>query len=267
MSKKLIPLLVMPLALVSCGRSSLTLNEAKNVVSGFSTEAEYPYYKVIGSLDFNGELLRVNATFDQPIEEGTFVPYVRYNDGFYNKTADKKNTDFDILIYSMASRSYWLRAPLKISSENFFAYAKDKSTGEFTSDENTSCAHYILEHLITSFVGQAANANPSSMSMYMVRTSDGGLAFGGDAVHTEITIDNYPFYPDYNNIPELGEWDDSMPLPCYKNRINAKVNIRFEYNKDGWLVRETMSSIGYDSNVAKKDQVSLDALYVYDFGE
>lgn len=266
MSKKLIPLLLMPLLLTSCGQASLSLSQARKVVDNYSTEALYPYYKVIGSLDFNGEILRVEETFDKTPSTDTFVPYARYNDGFYNKTADKKNSDFDILIYSLASRSYWLRAPLRINSENFFAYAKDKSTGEYTTDENTTCAHYILQHLITSFVGQAANANPSSMSMYMERTSDGGLVFGGDAVHTEVTIDNYPFYPDYENIPELGEWDDSMPLPCYKNRVNAKVNIRFVYNKDGWLVREKMTSVGYNSSLPSKAQVSLDALYVYEFG-
>ena len=266
MNKKLLPFLVLPLLLSSCGRASLTLSQAQKVVSNYSTEALYPYYKVIGSLDFNGEILRVEETFDKNPEPDTFVPYARYNDGFYNKTADKKNTDFDIVIYAMASRSYWLRAPLRINSENFFAYAKDKTTGEYTTDENTSCAHYILQHIITSFVGQAANANPSSMSMYMEKRSDGGLVFGGDAVHTEVTIDNYPFYPDYENIPELGEWDDSMPLPCFKNRVNAKVNIRFVYNKDGWLIRETMSSVGYNYNNKTNAQVSLDALYVYDFG-
>ena len=265
MSKRFIPLLLLPLLLTSCGQDSLSLSQTEKVVSNYSTDALYPYYKVIGSLDFNGQVLRVDETFDKTPELDTFVPYARYNDGFYNKIADKKNTDSDILIYAMASRSYWLRAPLRINSDNFFAYAKNKE-GEYTEDENTSCAHYILQHLITSFVGQPANANPSSMSMYVQKTKDGGLIFGGNAVHTEVTIDNYPYYPDYENIPELGEWDDSTPLPFYKNRVNAKVNIRFTYDKDGWLVRETMSSIGYNSSVASNAQVSLDAIYVYEFG-
>ena len=265
MSKKFIPLLLLPLLLTSCGQDSLSLEKTQELVSEYSTEALYPYYKVIGSLDFDGHILRVEELFDKNPEPGTFVPYARYNDGFYNKIADKKKTDTDIVIYAMASRSYWLRAPMRINSENFFAYALDNN-GEPTQDENTSCAHYILEHLITSFVGLNAHANPSSMSMYIHKTKDGGLVFGGSAVHTEITIDNYPFYPDYENIPELGEWDDSIPLPCYKNRVNAKVNIRFVYNKDGWLVRESMSSIGYNSAKPSKAQVSLDAIYSYEFG-
>lgn len=266
MSKKLFPLLIVPILLTSCGRSGLTLKQAKEVVSNYSTETLYPYYKVIGSLDFNGEILHVDATFDQTPENNKFVPYARYNEGFFNKYADSKSSDFDIIIYAMASRSYWLRAPLRINSDNFFAYAKDKITEEYTTSENNTCAHYILEHLVTSYAGQPAHANPSSKYMVMEKLSNGGIAFVGKEVHTYVTIDNYPYYPDYNNIPELGEWKERNPLPCYLNKVNAKVNIRFEYNADGWLVRESMSSVGYNKNVASATQVSLEALYVYEFG-
>ncbi len=266
MSKKLFPLLIVPVLLTSCGRNGLTLTQAKKVVSNYSTETLYPYYKVIGSLDFNGEILHVDATFDQTPESNKFVPYARYNEGFFNKYADSKSSDFDIIIYAMASRSYWLRAPLRINNDNFFAYAKDKITEEYTTSENNTCAHYILEHLVTSYAGQPAHANPSSKYMVMEKLSNGGIAFTGKEVHTYITIDNYPYYPDYNNIPELGEWKERNPLPCYLNKVNAKVNIRFEYNADGWLVRESMSSVGYNKNVASATQVSLEALYAYDFG-
>ena len=54
MSKKLLPLLIIPIVLTSCGHKGLTLAEAKKVVSNYSTETLYPYYKVIGRLDFNG---------------------------------------------------------------------------------------------------------------------------------------------------------------------------------------------------------------------
>ena len=266
MSKKLLPLLLVPLLLTSCGQKSISLKQAKEIVSHYSTETLYPYYKVIGALDFNGEVMEVDATFKNNPETDRFVPYARYNDGFFNENADPRSSDFDIVIYAMASRSYWLRAPLRINSDNFFAYSKDKMTGEYTKAENNTCAHYILEHLVTSYAGQAANANPSSKSMYIEKLSDGGIAFGGKEVHTFVTIDNYPYYPDYDNIPELGGWKDYDPLPCYLNKVNAKVNIRFVYNADGWLVRETMSSIGYNPNIASKTQISLDAKYVWDFG-
>ena len=267
-AKRFIPLLLLPLTLTSCGRNSLSLAEAKKIVENYSTETVYPYYKVFGTLDFHGEIIKVDGvTFDRTPAQDKFVPYARYNEGFYNEIADKKLSDFDILIYSLASRSYWLRAPLRINSENFFAYAKDKQTQEYTTNENTSCAHYILEHLVTSYIGQAAAANPSSMHMYIEKLSDGGIAFGGDKVHTMLSIDNYPYYPDYENIPELGEWDETNPLPCFGlNRVNAKVNIRFVYNKDGWLVKESMSTVGYNPKVASTTQVSLEAMYVYDFG-
>ena len=266
MSKKLLPLLIIPIVLTSCGHKGLTLAQAKKVVSNYSTETVYPYYKVIGRLDFNGVILDVDAEFAKEPDPTKFVPYARYNEGFYNKYADSKSSDFDIVIYQMASRSYWLRAPLRINSDNFFAYAKDKITQEYTTAENNTCAHYILEHLVTSYAGQAAHANPSSKYMVMEKLANGGIAFIGKEVHTTVTIDNYPYYPDYGNIPELGEWKERNPLPCYLNKVNAKVNIRFEYNADGWLVKESMSSVGYNKNVASATQVSLEAIYVYEFG-
>ena len=266
MKKKLLPLLLVPVLLTSCGRSSLSLERAEEIVAQYSVETKYPYYKVIGALDFNGEITVADATFDREPETNKFVPYSRYNDGFFNARADSLSDDFDILIYAMASRSYWLRAPLRINPDNFFAYAKDKTTGEYTDIENSTCAHYILEHLITSFVGKSLHANPGNKHMYIEELSDGGIAFGGDAVHTNVFIDNYPFYPDYNNNPEMGTWNKIDPLPCYKNSVDAKVNIRFEYNGDGWLVKESMSSVGYNKKVASKAQVSLEAIYVYDFG-
>ena len=55
------------------------------------------------------------------------------------------------------------------------------------------------------------------------------------------------------------------PEELYNLGIQA-VNIRFEYNADGWLVKESMSSVGYNKNVASATQVSLEAIYVYEFG-
>lgn len=265
MNKKFVPFLLIPLLVTSCGQNTLSLSDAQEIVSHYSTSTVYPYYKVIGSLDFNGEILNVDATFDQTPETNKFVPYARYNEGFFNKNADPRSTDFDIIIYAMASRSYWLRAPLRINSDNFFQYSVDKVSGEYTDSENNTCAHYLLEHLVTSYAGQAASANPSSKYMYIEKLDNGGIVFGGKEVHTSVTIDNYPFYPDYNTHPEIGEWKEYNPLPCYANNVNAKVNIRFEYNADGWLVRETMTSVGYNANLASKTQVSLDAVYSYRF--
>ena len=266
MAKKFLPFLLIPLLLTSCGEDSLSLAKAKEIVSKYSTDTVYPYYKVIGKLDFNGEIVNVDATFDQEPSMEKVVPYARYNEGFFNENIDPRSSDFDIIIYALASRSYWLRAPLRINNDNFFAYSKNKLTGEYTDYENNTCAHYIIEHLVTSYAGGAANANPSSKHMYIEALSDGGIAFGGKEVHTTVTIDNYPYYPDYNTLPELGGWKDYNPLPCYMNKVNAKVDIRFVYNKDGWLVKESMTSIGYNPNSSSKAQVALEAVYSYDFG-
>ena len=44
---------------------------------------------------------------------------------------------------------------------------------------------------------------------------DGGFAFGGDSVRTQICIDNYPYYMNYEKHHELGEWKLNRPLPCH----------------------------------------------------
>ncbi len=261
MSKKFVPFLLIPLLLTSCGQASISMAKAQEIVSAYSTDTVYPYYKVIGKLDFNGEITPVDATFDQTPETNKFVPYARYNEGFFNENADPRSEDTDIVIYAMASRSYWLRAPLRINSENF--YAKSASDPD---KENNTCAHYILEHLITSYLGQAANANPSNMHMYMKALPDGGIRFGGQEVHTNVTIDNYPYYPDYNTHPELYPWKAYNPLPCYGNKVDVKANVFFEYNKDGWLVKESLYTVGYNPNLVSKGQVALEAVYSYEFG-
>ena len=125
MKKRLLPLFVTALTLTSCGNSGLTVDQAKEVVANYSTDNLYPYYKVIGNLDFNNEIVEVDATFDKEPVPTRFVPYARYNDGFFNAKADFKDEDEDILIYGMASRSYWLRAPMRINAKNFYAFEKD----------------------------------------------------------------------------------------------------------------------------------------------
>ncbi len=264
MKKQLLLFLVTPLALVSCSSNKVSFDTFNEKVQGIGDTALYPYYKVLGSLDFNGETMKVDADFKEEPKSDTFVPYARYNDGFFNPTADMTLEDDDILIYAMASRSYWLRAPMRLTQDTFYGKSK---VGE-TEVENRTCANYILTHIITSYMGQTGSTNPSNNNYYYELLSDGGFAIGGDKVHTRVTLDNYPCYPDekfFDPDGEYGEWDDGDPLPCYKNIINAKVNIRFEYNKDGWLVKEEMTSVGYDFKQSSTAQVSLIAVYSYRF--
>lgn len=355
MKKKFLSLLLLPLALTSCGNSPVSLDQMKEKLASVSDAANYPYYKVVGSIDFNNQVLEVDAEFSEDPGYNTLVPYSRYNDGFYNATLDTSEANVeDIIIYSLASKSYWLRAPLRIHKSNFYSevytiagatmnggaitidaddgkigsvtlkdatgekdyvdakivninaagftlscfYQKSEEekeayefnfnrsgavdenliyAGEFADQyqnklvvnkgtrENTTCAHYLLQHIITSYIGQTGSTNPSKNQMKMAYTADGGFVFYGEAVHSQILIDNFPYYPDPSEHPEIGEWDEEYPLPCYKNKVNAKVDIRFEYNAEGWLVKEEMSSSGYDYNTISSSQVSLKAVYGYKF--
>ena len=260
MKKKFLSLLLLPLVLTSCGSKGLSFAEIKQKVDSLSSELKYPYYRVIGTLDFNNEVIEVDATFDKTPSNETLVPYARYNEGFKNSKLDK--TD-NVVLYGLSSRSYWLRAPLRITKDNF--YVVDEN-----GEENKTCAHYIIEHIITSYQGEKGAINPPSSVMTYELAGDEGFAFVGNNVHTQCNIDNYPYYPDPAAHPELDPdgigWDEENPLPCFDNRINAKVNVRLEYNKDGWLIKEQLSSIDYNYNVSSASQVALAAVYSYTFG-
>ena len=54
-------------------------------------------------------------------------------------------------------------------------------------------------------------------------------------------------------------------FPCYKSIINAKANIRFEYDANGWLVKEELTSLDYNYAKASADQIALVAEYTYKF--
>ena len=233
MKKKLLSLLLFPLVLTSCGSNGVSFAKLKDQVDTLDSSPLYPYYRVIGTLDFNNETLEVDETFDQTPAADTFVPFARYNEGFYVEALDK--TREDAVIFGMSSRSYWLRAPLRITKDNFYVEHEDL--------EDVTCAHYIISHIITSFMDESGAINPPGSRVIYELHDDGSFSFVGNKVHTEFKIDNYPYYPDFNAHPELEGWDEDNPLPCYGNKVNAKVNVRLDYNKDGWLTKESLYSI------------------------
>ena len=258
--KKLLLLLTLPFTLTACGKYA-SFDSVKKKVDDISSDALFPYYHVVGYLDFNNEIMDVDAVFDKTPDPEKFVPYARYNDGFYcpsASTAEYALGKDDTVIYAMASRSYWLRAPLRINKDNF--YVEDDK-----GKENMTCGHYILEHIITSYVDEGGAINPSKNKMKYELLSDGGIAFVGKGSHTTFRVDNYPYYPDVATHPELEEWDAEFPLPCYANQINAKVNVRFEYNAEGWLVKETLKTTDYNYKNASAAQIALEATYSYKF--
>ena len=247
---------------MSCGKAT-GFNDVKKVVDEISSAPLFPYYRVAGYLDFNNEVMTVDATFDKTPSSDTFVPYARYNDGFYcpsASTAESAEGKDNTMIYMMASRSYWLRAPLRLTKDNF--YRVDEK-----GKENKTCGHYILEHIITSYIDEPGAINPSSNKMKYEILDNGGFAFVGEESHTIFRIDNYPYYPDVATHPELDEWDPDFPLPCYANQVNAKVYVRFEYNKDGWLVKESLRTADYDYQKASAAQVALESTYSYKFAQ
>lgn len=259
-NKKLLSLLILPFALMSCGKAT-SFNDVKKVIDNISSEPLYPYYRVVGYLDFNNEIMEVDSLFDKTPSSEQFVPYSRYNDGFYcprASTAEYANGEENTVIYGMASHSYWLRAPLRLHKDNF--YVEDEK-----GVENKTCGHYVIEHIITSYIDESGAINPSKNKMKYTLLDDGGFAFEGKSTHTTFRIDNYPYYPDSSTHPELGEWDPDFPLPCYENQINAKVNVKFEYNKDGWLVKETLKTVDYNYKKAVSSQIALEATYSYKF--
>ena len=258
--KKLSLLLVFPFCLMACGKTT-SFDDMKKKVDEISSEPLYPYYRVAGYLDFNNEVIEIDATFDKTPSSETFVPYARYNEGFYcpsASTAEYAHGKDGTVIYAMASHSYWLRAPLRITKDNY--YVEDEK-----GKENKTCAHYVIEHIITSYVDEAGAINPSSNKMKYEILDDGGFAFSGENSHTIFRIDNYPYYPDVKTHPELDEWDPDFPLPCYANQVNAKVYVRFEYNKDGWLIKESLRTSDYDYKKATAGQVALESTYSYKF--
>lgn len=252
-------LLVTPIVLSSCA-SYAGFKKVKEVVDSISNSGKNPYYRVIGVLDFNNELINVDATFDKNPEGDKFTPYARFNDGFYCEMAGDNIVENpeDVIIHGMASRSYWLRAPMRIDKDNFYVEMED-------GQENPTCAHYWLTHMITSWMDETGSTNPSSCKAYFDTTKDGGFAIGGSKVHTKFRLDNYPYYPDPEAHPSLNEWDPYNPYPTYQSVIDAKVNVRFEYNAEGWLIKEELSSLGYNYNTATDTQISLKAVYNYKF--
>ena len=230
MNKKLTLLLLTPLLLTSCNQNSVSFAKLKAHIDNIADSGEHPYYRVNGALDFNGmitEISEEDGLFDKNPNGVSYVANARYYEGFYNEfTSDTDVMDpADVIIYAMASRSYWLRAPLRIHKDNFFVSSIDEKGNE---TENPTCAHHILDHIICAWIDASGSVNASSNKPYYEILKDGGFAIGGKNVRSKVTIDNYPFYLNYAKHPELGEWDEFEPLPCYKSVVDGRFNIRFE---------------------------------------
>lgn len=266
MKKNVVLFALLPLLLASCGKNHTNFNVFLEQIKAVPVTSDHPFYRVRGSLDFNNTYLQVDSLFNKNPNGEEYVPYARYNEGFYCPTAGDNVVDDpeDVVIYAMASHSYWLRMPLKLDGTNFLQYLEDES-------ENPTCAHYAFTHLVTAWIDESGAANPSSCYTYFDLLPDGGFAIGGDNVHTKFKIDNYPYYPDPAAHPEIFGPDvwifDFNPRPSYQSVVDAKVSIRFEYDKDGWLKKEELRSVDYDFSKSTDVQVACYAEYTYKFNE
>ena len=271
MKNKLVLLLLTPLLLTSCNQNSVSFKQLKAHIDEIADSGEHPYYRVNGSLDFNGivtEISEEDGLFDQNPNGSTYVANARYYEGFYNPyTSDSDvSSEEEVVIFAMASRSYWLRAPLRIHKDNFYVMLKDEN-GVDTKEENPTCAHYILDHYICAWLNANGSVNASTNKPYYEVLKDGGFAIGGHSVRTKIYIDNYPYYLNYQRHPELDEWDEYEPLPCYKSYVDGRFNIRFEYDKNGWLKSETLQTADYNYQKNIDSQIALKAVYTYKFSD
>lgn len=267
--KKLLPLLVIPMLLTSCSKP-LTVEQLKEYIDTISDEIVYPYYRVVGALDYNNKYIEVDSEFTQDPREGQFIPYARYNPGSYDPNFDVTfENEKDFMSFANTSKSYWSRMPLRIHKSNFYAIYNDGKSDSI----NSTCAYYQLFHYMKPWSDSPVKNADSAGNMVMefLKDKDGetsGFVFYALDLHAKITIDNYPEYPDPSNEahwPMGIDYDIYGPSPMYSNEIDASFNFRFEYNKDGWLTREYIVSTNYNSKESTETQFCCEALYSYLF--
>ena len=286
MKKRYLLSLLIPLLLTSCGRSGVSLSKMRAHIGNIDVtdtpeHEQHPYYKVVGSIDIAGmytEISEEDGTFDKMPNGETYVANARYNEGFYNEAAERVTmlgvSDYDeedIVIYGMSSRSYWSRMPLRIHKDNFYVEKDlvDKDDQVIGKTLNRSCAYANLLYFINAWCDAIGSVNASSNHMYMEILPNGGFAFGGDNIRTQICIDNYPFYLNFEKHPELGTWNPRKPLPCYSyygsGFMDGRFNIRFVYDKYGWLQSESVCTSDYKFSSSTQNQLAFKAIYSYRF--
>lgn len=262
--KHLFPLLIVPMALASCGKDALSVEQMQDYLANISTEEVYPYYRVVGAIDYNNMYLNIDSEFTNDFREGEFVPYSRYNPGTYDPSYDPYDEKF-IMNFANASKSYWARMPLRITKDNFYGLYNDGHNDVI----NSTCSYYQIHHYMKpwsdSFVKNADSGG--EMVMEVNKDKDGNVesfVFYGVNLHSKINIDNYPMYPNTDDLEHF-PYGVLSPDEMYRNEIDASFNFKFEYNKDGWLAREFIMSTNYNDKESTEIQFYCEAKYTYSF--
>ena len=264
--KRYLPLLLIPMALASCAKP-LSVEQLKEYIDTIQIhEDEYPYYRVVGAIDFNNTYIEVDSEFTEDFREGQFIPYSRYNPGSFDPDYDTDYDEKDTMSFANASKSYWARMPMRITGKSFYGEAiNPKGVKEI----NSTCDYYKLHSYMKPWAeSQVKNADSiGKMKMEFIKADNGeinGFVFYATDLHSLIHIDNYPEYPDINtstHFPFGIEGYETM----YQNQIEARFNFRFEYNKDSWLTREYIATTNYNPSKSHDTQFYCEALYTYSF--
>lgn len=267
--KYLITLGLVPLALTSCGSGSLTLDQMKEYINNIDDSAAYPFYRVIGACDYNNEFIEVDREFTKDYRPQEYVAYTRYNPGTYDPDFDIAEDEENTLNFNDGSKAYWSRMPMRLTKNNFYGEIDDGKQVKI----NSTCSYYQLFHYMKTWSdSQVKNADAGGEVVMNVIKDDKGevskFVFYGENLHSKILINNFPLYADpadTQHFPDGIYYSIVGPAPMYQNEIDGTFNFRFEYNKDGWLTREYIASVNYNSKDSNDTQFCAEAIYSYLF--
>lgn len=218
MKLKKLPLLLVPFMLTSCGAvPSLSIEAARQIISNFAN-ATYNEYFIEAELNIAGIPASDNS-------------YVSYQAETFDDT----------------SRSYYLGAPMRLTSDNFYIEITktNPNTGvELPKELDKNNCVYGIIHSILIF------ASGSLSTITLEDNNQGGLIFSTYNSDTFLTINH------------VNEFDPTIPsIGNFAGRINGQ----FEYNNEGYLIREEVWSIHYDEAKVNKDPSMLHIYSTYQY--
>ena len=228
-------LLLVPALLMSCstGIKGLTIEEGRSVVSAFNS-ASYTNYTVNASIQIAAQPIAINSYVTDPTSPEVLTTDAGNTDSLANNIANL-----------LVSSSYYLGIPLKLDTDNFFKVGKNATNENDIKGVDKTNSVYGLIHSIVIFEGTV------NYDIVLEETETGGLSFSVTNSYNYLTISNV------NSFPSL----DIYNVGNYAGRFNAT----FEYNNEGYLVKEQVVSVNYDETKAATDSSMLYLLSTYQY--